>query len=107
MVFGGSACGGHKDGQERGDPKDDEETAVTLLSLDGDPPVPECLTNLNPFPTPWYDAIYDACGASLTDGRRLGSKKIFESFLSHAISSSNRQDPTYLWGRLLRSMLPL
>ena len=55
---------------------------VSLISLDGDPPVPECLTNLNPFPT----LMFGACGASLTDGKM--SKYPWKFSFSHHI-----QDP--------------
>ena len=37
---------------------------VSLLALDGDPSVPECLQNLNPLPK----GFYGSCHATLTDG---------------------------------------
>ena len=38
---------------------------VTLLSLDGGPPVPECLQNLSPAPK----LLYSACQAALGEGK--------------------------------------
>ena len=38
---------------------------VTLISLDGGPPVPECLQNLSPAPK----LLYSACQAALGEGK--------------------------------------
>ena len=40
---------------------------VTLLSLDGGPPVPSCLQNLNPLPK----RLYSSCAAALGEGKLL------------------------------------
>jgi len=48
-----------------GDPFWPDSKNVTLLSLDGGPPVPECLQNLNPHPR----RLYDSCSATLGEGK--------------------------------------
>ena len=48
-----------------GDPFWPDSKNVTLLSLDGGPPVPECLQNLNPHPR----GLYDSCSATLGEGK--------------------------------------
>ena len=40
---------------------------VTLLSLDGGPPVPSCLQNLNPHPK----RLFSSCVAALGEGKLL------------------------------------
>ena len=40
---------------------------VTLLSLDGGPPVPSCLQNLNPHPK----RLFSSCAAALGEGKLL------------------------------------
>ena len=57
MVFGGRGCEVIQDC-----PYPDN---VTLLSLDGGPPVPDCLKNLGPPPK----RLYSACQATLGDGK--------------------------------------
>ena len=56
MIFGGEPGGleGFRNGKN-----------VTLLSLDGGPPVPECLQNLNLHPR----RLYNSCQATLGEGR--------------------------------------
>ena len=52
MVFGGRSISNYRNN-------------VTLLSLDGGPPVPECLKNLGPPPK----RLYSACQATLGEGK--------------------------------------
>ena len=56
MIFGGEPGGleGLRNGKN-----------VTLLSLDGGPPVPECLQNLNPHPR----RLYNSCQGTLGEGK--------------------------------------
>ena len=46
---------------------------VTLLSLDDDTPVPECLQDLNPHPK----QLYASCSATLRNSKLLTSFHIF------------------------------
>ena len=57
MVFGGRGCEVIQDC--------DYPSNVTLISLDGGPPVPHCLQNLGPHPK----RLYGACQAALGDGK--------------------------------------
>ena len=57
MVFGGRGCEVLQDCPYPNN--------VTLISLDGGPPVPDCLRNLGPPPK----RLYSACQATLGEGK--------------------------------------
>ena len=68
---------------------------VTLLSLDGGPPVPECLRDLNPHPK----ELFGSCSATLKNSKSYW--RWVKSFkpLNHLILCLNRQTSTCLWGQ--------
>ena len=68
---------------------------VTLLSLDGGPPVPECLQNLNRHPR----GLRESCPAALGDGKLQMNleKPLISNSSPFCIILSNRQNSSRLW----------
>ena len=86
MVFGGRGCEVLQGC--------DYLNNVTLLSLDGGPPVPECLEDLGPAPK----RLYSACQATLGDGmlRLLSYVPISSQWFSQ-----HRKASSCVWRQIL------